>query len=82
MAHSRALSCRISRASSSVSDQGWIKVGLEVMPIATVTLSEGHGPGERSPSRRYGRLPSLLWMIWNVRIMGDIYSELSSVLWQ
>jgi hypothetical protein len=30
------------------------KVGLEVMPITSVTLSEGHGPGERSPSRRSG----------------------------
>jgi hypothetical protein len=28
------------------------KVGLEVMPITTVTLSKGNGPGERSPSRR------------------------------
>jgi hypothetical protein len=25
------------------------------MPITTVTLSEGHGPGERSPSRRSAR---------------------------
>jgi hypothetical protein len=24
------------------------KVGLEVMPIASVTLSDGHGPGERA----------------------------------
>jgi hypothetical protein len=27
--------------------------GRQVTPIASVTLSEGHGPGERSPSRRY-----------------------------
>src|SRR6266568_9323191 len=27
------------------------KVGLEVMPITSVTLSDGHGPGERAQSR-------------------------------
>ena len=26
------------------------KIGLEVMPIASVTLSDGHGPGERAPT--------------------------------
>jgi hypothetical protein len=25
------------------------KVGLEVMPIDSVTLSDGHSPGERAP---------------------------------
>jgi hypothetical protein len=28
------------------------KVGLGVMPIDSVTPSDGHGPGERSPTRR------------------------------
>jgi hypothetical protein len=32
------------------------KVGLGVMPIGSVTPSDGHGPGERSPTRRSGRL--------------------------
>jgi hypothetical protein len=27
------------------------KVGLEVMPIDSMTPSAGHGPGERTPSR-------------------------------
>src|SRR5271156_3904601 len=30
------------------------------MPITSVTLSEGRGPGERSPSRRYARSPGSL----------------------
>jgi hypothetical protein len=30
------------------------KVGLEVMPITSVTQSDGHCPRERAPSRRYG----------------------------
>ncbi|SRR6266568_651963 len=46
--------CRISRVSSSMSDGAGSKVGLEVMPIASVTLSDGRGPGERAPTRRYG----------------------------
>lgn len=35
------------------------EVGLEVMPIDGVTLSDGHRPGERAQSRsgRLGRLP-------------------------
>jgi hypothetical protein len=30
------------------------KVGLGVMPIGSVTPSDGHGPGERSPTRSFG----------------------------
>jgi hypothetical protein len=29
-----------------------LEVGLEVMPIDSVTLSDGHGPRERTPTRR------------------------------
>ena len=29
------------------------KVGLGAMPIDSVTLSDGHGPGERALTRRY-----------------------------
>jgi hypothetical protein len=31
------------------------KVGLGVMPIGSVTPSDGHGPGERAPTRRSAR---------------------------
>ncbi len=31
------------------------KVGLDVMPIDSVTPSDGHDPGERARSRRYLR---------------------------
>jgi hypothetical protein len=41
-----------------------LKVGLEVMPITSVTLSDGHGPGERAPSRRYGRKPLSSFRLW------------------
>jgi hypothetical protein len=37
-----------------MSDRVGSKVGLKVMPIAIVTLSEGRGPKERAPTRRYG----------------------------
>jgi hypothetical protein len=40
-----------------MSDRAASKIGLEVMPIISVTLSDGHGPGERAPSRRYARPP-------------------------
>jgi hypothetical protein len=43
--------CRISRTNSSMSDRGWIEVGLEMMPLASVTLSDGRGPEERAPTR-------------------------------
>jgi hypothetical protein len=29
------------------------KVGLEVMPVDSVALRDGHCPGERAPTRRY-----------------------------
>jgi len=38
-----------------MSNRGWIEVGLEVMPITSVTLSDGRGPGERAPTRLYAR---------------------------
>jgi hypothetical protein len=31
-------------------------VGLKVMPIGSVTISDAHDPGERAPTRRSGRL--------------------------
>ena len=38
-------------------------VGLEVMPIDGVTLSDGHGPEERTPTRRSARyLQSAPWL--------------------
>ena len=37
---------------STMSNGAGSKVGLEVMPIASVTLSDAHGPGERAQSRR------------------------------
>ena len=43
--------CRISRVSSSMSDGAGSKIGLEVMPITGVTLSDGYGPGGRAPTR-------------------------------
>jgi hypothetical protein len=46
------------------------KVGLEVMPITTVTLSEGNSPGERSPSRRYERIPGVTVLPVVAHIMG------------
>jgi hypothetical protein len=36
-----------------MSNRGWIEVGLEVMPITSV--SDGRGPGERAPTRLYAR---------------------------
>jgi hypothetical protein len=36
-----------------MSDRAGSKVGLEVMPITSMTLSDGHRPGERAPTRRY-----------------------------
>jgi hypothetical protein len=44
------LTCRISRASPSMSTGVGSKISLEVMPIASVTLSEGHGPKEHGRS--------------------------------
>jgi len=36
------------------------KVGLEVMPVDSVALRDGHCPGERALSRRSGRPPATL----------------------
>jgi hypothetical protein len=30
------------------------KIRPAVMPVGSVTLSDGRGPGERTPTRRYG----------------------------
>ncbi len=40
--------------------RGWIEGHLEVMPITSMTLSDGHGPGERASTRRSARLGSRL----------------------
>src|SRR5207248_11261578 len=42
-------------ASGHQSNRCWIEAGLDVMPIGSVTLSDGHGPGERARTRRSAR---------------------------
>jgi hypothetical protein len=39
-----------------MSDRAGSKVGLKVMPITSVTLSDRRRPGERAPTRRYRAL--------------------------
>jgi hypothetical protein len=57
-----AASTRTSISNPSASSrpvQAALKVGLEVMPIDGVTLSDGHCPGERTPTRRSVRAERL-----------------------